>query len=59
MNDQSNSEVLPLTILGILQSFQRTEALKVAIEFDLFTAISDRGLSLMTSPFVAMRPHAG
>lgn len=45
MNDKSHSEVLPLTIFGILQSFQRTEALKVAIEFDLFTTISDLELS--------------
>src|ERR1700730_14293208 len=31
MNDQSNSEVLPLTIFGIIQSFHRTEALTVAL----------------------------
>lgn len=39
------SGVLPLTILGVLQSFQRTEALKTAIELDLFTAIGERGSS--------------
>ena len=43
MDDNSNNGVLPLKVFGILQSFQRTEALRAAVELDLFTAISDRG----------------
>jgi hypothetical protein len=39
MDDNSNNGVLPLKIFGILQSFQRTEALRAAVELDLFTAI--------------------
>lgn len=43
MNDKADNEVLPLKIVGVLQSFQRTAALRAAVELDLFTAISDRG----------------
>jgi SAM-dependent methyltransferase len=43
MNDKPKSELLPLKIFGIIQSFQRTAALKAAIDIDLFTAISDQG----------------
>jgi hypothetical protein len=43
MSDNSDSQVLPLKIFDVLQSFQRTSALKAAIELDLFTAICDRG----------------
>ena len=34
MSDNSNSQVLPTKIFDILQSFQRTAALKAAIELD-------------------------
>src|SRR5712692_8221668 len=45
MNDGSNSQVLPTKIFDVLQSFQRTAALRAAVELDVFTAIGDRGLS--------------
>src|SRR5712691_8388813 len=45
MSNNSNSQVLPTKIFDVLQSFQRTAALKAAIELDVFTAIGDRGLS--------------
>ncbi len=40
MNDGLRSETLPDTIFAVLRSFQRTEALKAAVQLDLFTAIS-------------------
>jgi len=45
MNDQSRAETLPEKIFSVLRSFQQTEALKAAIELDLFTAIGDSGSS--------------
>src|SRR5215467_2608523 len=44
MNDESRA-TLPNTIFAVLRSFQQTEALKAAIELDLFTAIGDSGSS--------------
>jgi hypothetical protein len=43
MNDDPNTQVLPTKIFDVLQSFQRTAALRAAVELDVFTAVSDRG----------------
>ncbi len=43
MNVTTDSPVLPLRILSVLSGFQRTAALKAAIELDLFTIIGSTG----------------
>jgi 2-polyprenyl-3-methyl-5-hydroxy-6-metoxy-1,4-benzoquinol methylase len=45
MKANSQTPVLPHRIFDVLQSFQRTEALKAAIELDVFTAIALDGSS--------------
>ena len=45
MNGDSNPLVLPTRIFEVLQSFQKTAALRAAAELDVFTAIGGRGLS--------------
>jgi cyclopropane fatty-acyl-phospholipid synthase-like methyltransferase len=45
MSDILDPEVLPTKIFCALHSFERTEALRAAVELDVFTAISDQGSS--------------
>ncbi len=45
MRDNPAPPVLPTTIFEVLQSFQRTAALRAAVELDVFTAVGRRELT--------------